>query len=178
MSWIHQVVQIYEYTVLLWLGTWLGKLLPGPMDSQLGNLQEQPQRVVLQANLSIWCSSDLQNPRNKGRQLHAQGRKFGWWLVFQMCSFSLNDLIWLVLISSFLYSVSLSSSITKIRPAARKPAQPARKPKNTSSVPTLERHDWVACFPKHLSIPSYCTGWWTGIPITENDCCNPHWTLC
>lgn len=101
MSWIHQVVQIYEYTVLLWLGTWLGKLLPGPMDSQLGNLQEQPQRVVLQANLSIWCSSDLQNPHNKGRQLHAQGRKFGWWLVFQMCSFSLNDLIWLVLISSF-----------------------------------------------------------------------------
>ena len=116
------------------------------MDSQLGNLQEQPQRVVLQANLSIWCSSDLQHPRNKGRQLHAQGRKFGWWLVFQMCSFSLNDLIWLVLISSFLYSVSLSSSITKIRPAARKPAQPAWKPKTP-----LQFQRWKGTTESHAS---------------------------
>lgn len=108
--------------------------------------QEQPQRVVLQANLSIWCSSDLQNPRNKGRQLHAQGRKFGWWLVFQMCSFSLNDLIWLVLISSFLYSVSLSSSITKIRPAARKPAQPAWKPKTP-----LQFQRWKGTTESHAS---------------------------
>lgn len=106
------------------------------------HLQEQAQRVVLQANLSISCPLDLQNPRsrpasctrhniwNGGSVKHSVTGSMS----FKCVLFSLNDLIWLVLIRRFLYNVFfLPSSITKIRPAW-KPAQPA--PRNNSSVPT------------------------------------------